>query len=119
MDLIGLLDHLPMVGQGRHAVDRPRTIGVAKRNIWPIRLEAEFAVRPVEAAQVMRRLEVGLAVDPTIGLELRERAPSGFLQGPVDQLARAHGEARMTRAETTRQCGDYLMVRSAFARRLH
>ena len=37
MDVIGLLDHLPVVGQRRHVVDRTREPGRAERHGLPVR----------------------------------------------------------------------------------
>src|SRR5579859_5328467 len=66
----------------------------------------------------MRGGEIGLAVDPAIGLEIGERAPARFLQRRVDQLARRHGKAGMRGAEPLRQGSDNLVIGAALARRL-
>ena len=82
------------------AIDRASKPGRAERHRLPVRLEAEFAIGPGKALGVVRSVEVRLAVDPLVRLKLGERAPAGVAQGPVDQLARAHVEARMLRAES-------------------
>src|SRR5207247_6043030 len=51
-------------------------------------------------------------------LQLLDAAPAGTAQRPVDQLARAHLEPRVTRVEPPRQRADDLVVGAAFAGRL-
>ena len=58
------------------------------RNVRPVRLEAEFAVRVGEAVRVVRRREVRLAVDPLLRLEFGERAPAGFAAASQSMISR-------------------------------
>src|SRR6202011_4356120 len=81
-------------------------------------LEAEFAVRPGKAIEIMRGREVGLAIDPVLLLKLGERTPARVRERPVDQLARAHREPRMARADALAERTDDLVVRAALPRRL-
>ena len=73
---VGLLDRVPMVGQRRHSLDRSGDETQAReRYVGPVRLEAELAVGPRKPFEIVRGFEVRLAIDPTLGLELGERAP--------------------------------------------
>ena len=70
---VGLLDHGPVVGEGRHG----RRVAAARHaggGAGPIGPEAEAAVGPAEAVEEMRPLERLRAVDPARLLELREAA---------------------------------------------
>src|SRR5580704_5155231 len=89
-----------------------------KRYRRPVRLEAEFAVRISKAIDIVGGGKIRLAIDPALGLEFRERAPTGFLQRGVDQLARRHAKARMFRAQPFRQTTNDLVIGPAFAGRI-
>ena len=102
--VVGLLDDGPVVGQLRHLRDRAGVIGAAERHVRPVRLEAEFSVRIGEALDVVRGLEVRLAVDPFLALEPLKRAPAGFLQRVVDQLARASWRSPDARRRPAWRC---------------
>ena len=51
-----------------------------KRHRGPVRLEAELAVGIGKAVEIMRGGKIRLAIDPAVGLELRQSPPTGFLQ---------------------------------------
>src|SRR5262249_5854862 len=118
MPLVRFLDDLPMVGQARHLFDRARSPRMAVRHRRPVRLEAELAVAPGKAVDVVRSIEIGLAIDPALAFGRLDPAPAGAAQGPVDQLARGHVEARVTRTETPRERTDDVVIRATLAGRL-
>src|SRR5438128_2598412 len=99
---VSLFDDLPMVGEARHLLDGTGLPRMPERNLRPIRLEAELAVAPGKAVDVMRGGEIGLAIDPALRLQLLDAAPARTAQRPVDQLARAHLEPRVTRGPPNR-----------------
>jgi hypothetical protein len=47
--------------------------------------------------------------------QVLDRAPTGILQRPVDDLPRRHGEAAMLRPEPLREGADHLVVRPALS----
>src|SRR5689334_17650259 len=100
MIYILLLDDCPMIRKRRHIGDRSTPIWAAKRNVRPVGLEAELAIWPGEPVQVVRLAERRLAVEPTVGFDLGERATFGYPQHLIDQLAWAHLEATMVGADT-------------------
>ena len=113
------LDDGPVIRQLRHLLDRPAGHGAAERHVRPVRLEAELAVRPVEAVDVVRRLEIRLAVDPALGFELGERAPAGLLQACQSIISRGvMSKPGCSAPSALRQRADHLVVGTAFARRL-
>ena len=114
---VGLLDHGPVVGQRRN-VRSMIAVPAAERHGRPIRLEAELAVGIREALEIMRGGEIRLAVDPAVFFQFGERAPAGFAQAHVDQLARGHGEAGMARAEALAQRANHLVIGAALTGRL-
>ena len=81
-------------------------------------LKRYFLSGQAKPFDVMRRLEVGLRVDPLLLFQLGERPPAGLAQGRIDDLARRHVEARMRRAEPLGQRAHDVVVRAALARRL-
>src|SRR5438552_4993363 len=115
---VSLFDDLPMVGEAWHLLDGTGLPRMPVRHVRPIRLEAELAVAPGKAVDVMRGGEIGLAIDPALRLQPLDAAPAGTAQRPVDQPAAAHLEPRVTRVEPPRQCADDLVVGAAFAGRL-
>ena len=64
MCCVGALFAAHVVGQGGHL----RVVPAARR---PVGLEAELAVGCREAVDEMRRVEIGLAVDPMVAVQGR------------------------------------------------
>src|SRR5262245_7822448 len=79
MSFVCLLDHIPMIWERRHALDRARPDRAAERHVRPIRLEAEFAVWPCETPDIMGGGKIGLTIDPAFRREFCKRAPTGCL----------------------------------------
>ena len=75
MGSVRIFDHIPVIRQRRHAVDRPSSDRAAERHVRPVRLEAEFAVGPGEAVHVVGAVELGLAVGSVYGMQV---APAAF-----------------------------------------
>src|SRR5262245_16443462 len=61
---VGILRHVPMVGQARHIGGDSDAVRARRGHVLPIWLETESLVRVAEALEVVRLLERRLAVDP-------------------------------------------------------
>src|SRR5689334_24166777 len=81
---VGLLDHLPMIGQYRHRGANFAAVPAPERHRRPVRLEAEFAAGIGETVEIVGLVKIRLAIDPALTLKLGERAPAGLLQTDVD-----------------------------------
>src|SRR5262245_12476118 len=102
MTIVGVLEDAPMIRQGWNVIDwSERRYLRAETRCLPVRPETELAVGMTEAIQKMRRLEIGLNVDPALGIETIEAGAAAVGQGPVNQFARAHVETGMTGADAT------------------
>ena len=114
----GLVDR-PMVGQGRHLAPRPleAVVGVgasraSRRAKWNL---------PSAWAKPLRK-----CASSNGGWQSSQRAASssasvaaaGSAQRPVDDLARAHGEAGVARADALGERDDHLVIGAAALRRL-
>ncbi len=92
---------------------------MGKGHLRPIRLETEFAVRIGKALDVMRLVKRWLDIAEIVFRQILKTAPAGILQGPVDDLALAHGKAGMLGPHRTGNGTDHLMVGAAFSRWVH
>ena len=113
-----LLDDRPVVREARRRARlavRPEPV---RPDRGPVRREPELPVRVGEPPEVVRFLERRLAVDPVLAFERLQPGPAGQGEGPVDDLALRHLEARVFGAEPPREVPDDGVVRPAFPRRL-
>ena len=67
----------------------------------------------------MRCLEIRLAIDPLLLLEVCQVAPAGMLERPIDDATRTHIEAWMPSPYPSCDPADDIMVGPAFTRRVH
>ena len=87
MVFIDILDHIPMVRQLRHVGCGTFGADIGRQyHARPIRAEMKFLIRMREAAEIMRRVEVGLTVDPVLALQPLKVTPARRLDRAVDQL---------------------------------
>ena len=81
----GFFDNRPMIGKLRD-----RRAGIWSKTLRPkhrpIRREAEFLIRVREAVEVVRGGKIGLAVNPTFGLQRIPRTPTRGAQRFVDEF---------------------------------
>src|SRR6516225_12245887 len=105
-----------MIGQRRHLskLAHHETEGW----VGPVGLEVEFPVGMGKTVEIVRGAEIRLQVAPKIGLEPRDVAMSGKLEGSVDQFARGHVKAGVAGIQPACQSLQYLMIAAAFAGRI-
>ena len=98
---VRLLDAGPMIGQGRHIVDRAEGADARlEAHVLPVRLEAIFAVGMGEAIEEMRILEVAAARRSSSALPASRDRAGSKLSASIDDLAHAHRKAGMLGADS-------------------
>src|SRR5690606_28870548 len=102
---IGLLDDIPVIRKWWYEMSNAPVPSARGRDLRPVRLEFELPVGIGKPADIVRRLEVRLGIDPALCLQIFERAPARVLQRPIDDLARGHVEAAVL-------CADALCERT-------
>src|SRR6516162_2467147 len=77
----------------------------------------KFPIGMPEAVAKVVGLKRRAAIEPTPFRKALDTGQSADLKGPVDELDRAHREARMLSPQPTRKPADHLVIRPALGMR--